>query len=59
MKKLISATLALALLLSVIVVFADGNVQKIYGCLTSITDNGYIITAENGETITAEAAEGI
>lgn len=59
MKKIISAALTFTLLLSVIVVFADGNVQKLYGCLTSITDNGYIITAESGETITADAAEGL
>lgn len=63
MKKLISILLTFVLLLSVIIVpvYADNNVQKIYGQLTAIGSHSYTISDENGtELITAEAvADGI
>lgn len=63
MKKLISILLTFVLLLSVIIVpvYADNNVQKIFGQLTSIGSHSYTIADENGaELITAEAvADGI
>ena len=63
MKKLISILLTFVLLLSVIIVpvYADNNVQKIFGQLTSIGSHSYTISDENGTAlITAEAvADGI
>ncbi len=61
MKKLISVLLTFVLLLSVITipVYADNNVQKIFGQLTSIGSNSYTVADENGVVlITAEAVAG-
>ena len=63
MKKLISVLITFVLLLSVIIVpvYAENDVQKIFGQLTSIGSHSYTISDENGTAlITAEAvADGI
>ena len=63
MKKIISILLTFVLLLSVIIVpvYAENDVQKIFGQLTSIGSHSYTISDENGTAlITAEAvADGI
>lgn len=59
MKKLISVLITFVLLLSVIIVpvYAENDVQKIFGQLTSIGSHSYTISDENGTAlITAEAA---
>lgn len=62
-KKLISILLTFILLLSVITVsvYADNNVQKVFGQLISIGRNSYTVADENGAVlITAKAvADGI
>ena len=62
MKKLISVLLTFVLLLSVIIVpvYADNNVQKIYGQLTARNEDGYIITDEGGKNYTnLSVADGV
>ena len=62
MKKLISILLTFVLLLSVIIVpvYADNNVQKIYGQLTARNEDGYTITDEGGKNYTdLSVADGI
>ena len=62
MKKIISILLTFVLLLSVIIVpvYADNNVQKIYGQLTARNEDGYIITDEGGKNYTnLSVADGV